>query len=100
MNTLSTLGLSFGIQNVRSLNISTKNELTTQKIIAICSLKNDFIFLSDLRLNSTKQIAAVNDLDKQFSFNGYKLIHNSCTSSRGVGILVKKQTYEKLTILI
>ena len=99
MNTLSTLGLSFGIQNVRSLNISTKNELTTQKIIAICSLKNDFIFLSDLRLNSTKQIAAVNDLDKQFSFNGYKLIHNSCTSSRGVGILVKKQTYEKLTIL-
>jgi len=99
LNNLNNLGLSFGIQNVRSFNISTKNELTTQKILAICSLKNDFIFLSDLRLNSTKQIAAVNDLDKQFFFNGYKLLHNSNSSSRGVGILIKKQIYEKLTIL-
>jgi len=38
--------LSFSIQNVRSMNVSTKNEITTQKIIAICNLKSDFIFLS------------------------------------------------------
>ena len=47
--------LSFSTQNVRSMNISTKNDITLQKILAICNLKTDFIFLSDLRLNSVKK---------------------------------------------
>jgi hypothetical protein len=91
---------SFSIQNVRSLNISTKNDLTTQKIIAICNLKSDFIFLSDLRLNSTKQISAVHDLEKKLFLQGYKLYHNSFNSLRGVGILIKKTfTDNDFTIL-
>jgi len=53
------LNASFSIQNVRSMNVSTKNDMTAQKILAICNLKSDIIFLSDLRLNSQKQISAV-----------------------------------------
>jgi len=83
--------LSFSVQNVRSLNISTKNDITLQKVIAICNLKTDFIFLSDVRLNSSKQISAVHDLEKHFFFNGYKMYHNSNLPSRGVGILINKK---------
>jgi len=72
------------------MNISTKNDITVQKIIAICSLKTDIIFLSDMRLNTSKQISALHDLEKTFLFNGYKLVHNSSLSNRGVGILFKK----------
>jgi len=82
---------SISIQNVRSLNISTIDDLTTQKIIAICNLKSDFIFLSDLRLNSNKQISAVHDLEKKLFLQGYKLYHNSFNSLRGVGILIRKK---------
>jgi len=81
------------------MNISTTNDITTQKIICICSLKSDFIFLSDLRLNSAKQVSAVHDLEKTFSFNGYKFLHNSIIPSRGVGILIKKNIFDNLTIL-
>jgi len=80
------------------MNVSTKNSITIQKILAICSLKTDIIFLSDLRLNSTKQISAVHDLEKHFFFNGYKLYHNSNLPSRGVGILFKKSISEKLVV--
>jgi len=81
------------------MNISTKNDLTTQKVLAICSIKTDFIFLSDMRLNSTKQVAAINDLEKKFFFNGYKLLYNSRDSSRGVGILIEKKIQEKIQVL-
>ena len=84
-------GITFSIQNTRSLNISTKNDITVQKVLAICNLKSDFIFLSDIRLNSSKQISAVHDLEKQFFLNGYKFIHNSVTSLRGVGILINRK---------
>ena len=89
------LNLNLSTQNVRSFNISTKNDITIQKIIAITSLKSDIIFLSDLRLNSTKQISAVHDLEKQFFFKGYKIFHNSTGPSRGVGLLIKKNLLEK-----
>jgi len=98
-NPFQYLGISLGIQNVRSMNISTKNDLTTQKILAICNIKTDIIFLSDLRLNSNKQISAVHDLEKKFFFNGYKLHHNSRASIRGVGILIRKEMDEKLRII-
>ena len=84
------LNFSFAIQNVRSLNISTKNDITLQKIIAICNLGTDFILLSDLRLNSIKQISALNDILKKFFLKGYSFHHNSPSPSRGVGILIKK----------
>ena len=91
---------SFAIQNVRSLNISTKNDITLQKIISVCNLKTDFIFLSDLRLNSIKQISATNDIAKKFFFKGYKLFHNSPGPSRGTGILISKRiTDSNFTIL-
>ena len=83
-------GMRFAIQNVRSLNISTKNDITLKKILAIVSLKTDIIFLSDIRINSDLQSSAIHDLKKHLFFNGYKLFHNSKTSSRGVGILVSK----------
>ena len=82
---------TFSIQNVRSLNISTRNDITLQKIIAICSLNTDFIFLSDLRLNSLKQISAINDLKKRFFLKGYEFFHNSTRPSRGTGILIRKK---------
>jgi hypothetical protein len=93
------IDLNFCTQNVRSLNIATKNLITEQKILAITKSCNDIVFLSDLRLNSLKQITACKEITKRFYFNGYKFIHNSPTSARGVGILIKKTAMEKLTIM-
>ncbi len=93
-NNTSALGLSISCQNVRSFNISTKNDITQKKIIAIASLKSDIVFLSDIRLNSTKQISAKHDLEKKFFLSGYKLFHNSSLPSRGVGILIKNSLLE------
>jgi len=62
-----------------------------QKILALTSSKSDVVFLSDLRLNSTRQISAVHDLEKKLFFRGYKLFHNSTLPSRGVGILISKK---------
>ena len=86
-----TLSLTFSIQNVRSFNISTKNDFTIQKVIATCSYNTDLILLSDLRLNSIKQISAVNDLQKKFFLKGYKLFYNSNGPSRGTGILIRRK---------
>jgi exonuclease III len=91
--------LNFSTQNVRSLNISTKNIITDQKILATVGLGSDIIFLSDLRLNSNKQCVACKEITKRFYLLGYKLIHNSPLSNRGVGILIKKKTLDNLHIL-
>ena len=88
------ISFSISIQNVRSMNISTRNDITTEKILAVSAKKTDFIFLSDLRLNSNKQISAVNDLTKKFFLKGYKFYHNSILPSRGVGILIHKNIYD------
>ena len=84
-------GLNFSSQNVRSLNISTKNSVMDQKLYSITKNKDDIIFLCDLRLNSPHQVAGMNDLNKKFGFYGYKLYHHSRKSSRGVGILISKK---------
>jgi exonuclease III len=91
--------LNISTQNVRSLNISTKNIITDQKILAVVGLCSDIIFLSDLRLNSLKQSVACKDITKRFQLLGYKFIHNSPHSNRGVGILIKKKAMEKIHIL-
>ena len=73
------------------MNISTKNSKTEKKLIAITKNKSDIIFLSDVRLNSTKQNYAIHDLEKKCSLKGYDLFFNSKGSSRGVGILISKK---------
>jgi hypothetical protein len=86
--------LTLSSQNVHSLNISTKNDITSSKILAITKRKCDIIFVCDVRLNSEKQKSAVHDIQKQFFLRGYKFFHNSRTSSRGVGILIHKNILE------
>ena len=81
--------MNFASQNVLSLNISSKNCKTDQKILAITKNNNDVILLSDTRLNSTKQNASTHDLTKKFLLKGYVLFHNSKSASRGVCILIK-----------
>ena len=96
--TLSNPKLNFSLQNVRSLNISTKNAVTDQKILALTGGSGDVVFLSDLRLNSQKQIASCAELTKKIFLRGYKFFHNSISSLRGVGILIKKQVMENLVV--
>ncbi len=83
--------LSFSSQNLRSLNISTKNNITKEKIFAITKENSDIILICDLKLNSERQKAAVHDVEKYFMLNGYKLFHNSTKNVRGVGILVNRK---------
>ena len=90
--------LNFSTQNVRSLNISTKNIITEQKILAIVKGGNDIIFLSDLRLNSRIQHVACSELIKTFYLHGYKFIHNSTISSRGVGILINRKVLDNIIV--
>jgi hypothetical protein len=99
LNKKTSLDLNFSIQNVRSLNISTKNIITEQKILAITNAGADIIFLSDLHLNSYKQIDACKELSKNFFLRGYKFFHNSVTSSRGVGILLNRKVAENIVII-
>ena len=84
-------------QNVRSLNISTKNDKMDHKLYSIVKNKDEVIFLSDIRLNSANQISGLNDLKKKLSFLGYNLHFNSGRSSRGVGILISRKL--KYTVL-
>jgi exonuclease III len=81
--------LKFLSQNCQSLNISTKCKKTHLKILALTKTNADVICISDIRLNSIVQIAAINDLVKKFSFNGYDLHYNSPYANRGVGILIR-----------
>jgi exonuclease III len=83
--------LSFCSQNLRSLNVSTKNNITKEKIYAITQEKTDVILICDLKLNSDVQKAEVHDVEKYFMLNGYKLYHNSTKSTRGVGILISRK---------
>jgi len=95
---IHSLDLNFSTQNVRSLNISSKNIITEQKILAIVRGGHDIIFLSDLRLNSRIQHVACKELIKSFYLHGYKFIHNSTVSSRGVGILINRKVLDNIII--
>ncbi len=44
--------------------------------------------LSDTRLNSDRQIAGLNDIEKRLKFLGYSIFHNSQINSRGTAILI------------
>ena len=84
------LDLSLSCQNVLSLNVSSKNSKTDLKVLAVTKKNSDVILLSDTRLNTNKQSAALHDLTKKFLLKGYNLIHNSKQASRGVAILLKR----------
>ena len=85
--------ITFSSLNCNSLNMSTISSVRQkQKIYAITKLKTDFIFLSDIRLGGLTHENKITELENSLLFNpheGYKLIHNSNKSSRGVGILIK-----------
>jgi exonuclease III len=85
-----TVPLKIYSQNCQSLNVSTRNKKTSQKLIALCKLDADIILFSDIRLNSLVQTSALNDITKKLDFNGYNFYHNSPFSSRGVAIAIKK----------
>jgi hypothetical protein len=61
---VNSMDLNFSTQNVCSLNISTKNIITDQKILAVVGLGSDIIFLSDTRLNSNKQCVPCKEIVK------------------------------------
>jgi len=73
------------------LNISTKTDATEKKILYVTKNNDDLIFLSDTRLNSNVQKAAMHDLQKKLQMRGYKFEANSKTSSRGVMILISNK---------
>ena len=83
--------ISFAGQNMRSLNVSSNTDKTFIKIQCIVKCKADIIFLTDLRLNSSGQIAAVEGITKKFMFFGYDFFHNAATANRGSGILIRKK---------
>jgi hypothetical protein len=58
--------ISFASQNLRSLNISTRNKITRENFFAITREKQDIILLCDLKLNSSVQKSAVHDIEKYF----------------------------------
>jgi exonuclease III len=85
------LNINFASQNMRSINISTKNDITYKKLIAVTKCKAEVIFLCDVRLNSVKQKSSLHDLEKKVQGLGYKIFHNSKKSSRGVAILINSK---------
>jgi exonuclease III len=81
-------GINFSSQNVCSLNVSKPGRKTRAKLAAVTRSGSEIIFLSDVRLNSIKQTASVNDIEKKLKFLGYNMYHNSKHNSRGVAILI------------
>jgi exonuclease III len=83
--------INFSIQNVCSLNISKPCRKTYSKLASAVKTESDIIFLSDARLNSNVQIAALNDIKIKLRFLGYSIYHNSSKNSRGVAILISNK---------
>jgi hypothetical protein len=89
--------LNFACQNVCSLNISKPNKKTHSKLITVTRSGADVKLLSDTRLNSDKQIAGVNDIEKKIRFMGYSFYHNSKKNSRGTAVLISKRINYEIT---
>jgi len=80
--------------NCNSLNMATVNKQTKiRKFYGIVSLKTDIIFVSDIRMCNKGGVSDIKFIRNIFSTNpycSYNFYHHSRSSSRGVGILVKK----------
>ena len=74
---------------MRSLNTSTKNEVTFKKLVAVTQNKDDIVLMCDLRLNSAKNKTVTHDVEKMCFGLGYNSYFHSTLPSRGVGILIK-----------
>ena len=83
--------ISVSAINCNSLNMSTlSSHQQTLKIYGIVQLKTDFIILSDIRLGSKKNdISIINKMFLTNPYCSYNFLHNSSSSCRGVGILIK-----------
>jgi exonuclease III len=82
--------LTFAAQNCNSFNVSANCLKQLKKIAAIISLSASIIFLSDIRLNTEKNLEA-NSMFKNLSNDSYTFYTNSTKSKRGVGILISKK---------
>ena len=90
--------ISVASQNCNSLNISTECRKQLTKMLAITALLTDFIFLSDIRLNTSE--IHIERIRKHFLYEGkrsYKLYTNSDLNRRGVGILMAADLPGELT---
>jgi exonuclease III len=91
-NVKNLSGLSFLIQNVDSMNLSTfKNDGTIRtfqrKMNAILNIKADIIMLCDTRCKNKSNI--IENYVQCTEFGNYKIITNSQLSKRGVALLYK-----------
>jgi exonuclease III len=80
--------LTFSIQNCNSLNVSTACPKQLKKIKSILDLDTDIVFLSDIRLNNSANIADLITAFRDGSNKKYSFIFNSTKNARGVGILI------------
>jgi hypothetical protein len=63
------------------------------KISAISNLKNDIIFLSDIRMGEINNQSSTHRIQTAFlktNLRGYDWYFHSTKNSRGVGMLIKK----------
>ena len=102
MSTFNDLsGIRFLTQNVNSLNLSTRFQLSNnlnrfdQKLESILEKKSEIILLQDIRLGKDGEKI----LKKRLEFSKYGSYHtytNSTQASRGVAILIKSQLPYKI----
>ena len=98
-------GIRFLSQNVNSLNLSTRFQLSNnlnrfdQKLESILDKKAEIILLQDVRLGPEGE----NILKKRLEFHKYGSYHtytNSTQASRGVAILIKSQLPNKIVDVV
>jgi hypothetical protein len=80
--------------NCNSLNMATVTKhVRLRKFYGICSLKTDFIFVSDIRMCNRSGLTDLKFKNETFAVNphcAYNFFPMSFTNSRGVRVLVKK----------
>jgi len=86
--------LTFSSINCNSLNMSDIGSFNhCLKVYGIVKLKTDVITLSDIGLCNNRGVSNISELRESFQINpycAYDFYHNSHSSKRGVGILLRK----------
>jgi exonuclease III len=89
------MGLSIASLNCNSLNLASSTEHYDAKINAISNLKQDIIFLCDLRLGEIANQKGDNKIKTSLlksNLKNHELFLNSTLNKRGVAILIHKKT--------
>jgi hypothetical protein len=85
--------LSFNALNCNSLNIACSPENYDLKMDAVCSLKSDVIFLSDVRMgqisNQHSSFKIMTSLNKS-KLSKHLFLYNSSSNKQGVAMLINK----------